>query len=215
MIGWIQRVLDPQQRMSEVLFGLIMALTFTGSISAATEGREEIRTALFAALGCNLAWGIVDAVMYLLSIITTRGRGLALTRQLQATTDRAAAHRVIAGALPEVVARLIRPEELEHLRLGVAGMRELPKRARLGKDDYLGALGVFVLVAVSTFPLVVPFMVMRDPVRALRTSHAIGLTLLFGVGWTLGRYSGQGAWRMGLSMVAVGVALVGLTIALG
>jgi hypothetical protein len=56
------RVLEPGERISEVLFGLIMVLTFTGSLSVAEAGREDIRTMLVGALGCNLAWGIIDAV---------------------------------------------------------------------------------------------------------------------------------------------------------
>ena len=65
------RVLDPVERVSEIVFGVIMAMTFTGSIHAASDGREEIRTLLFGALGCNVAWGLVDAVMYVLSDLTS------------------------------------------------------------------------------------------------------------------------------------------------
>ena len=48
---WLRRVkegavLSPVDRISEVLFGLIMVLTFTGAIGAATEGRQEIRQLL-------------------------------------------------------------------------------------------------------------------------------------------------------------------------
>ena len=50
-----ERVLDPVHRVSEVIFGLLMALSFTGALSVATAGREEIRTVMFTALGCNLA----------------------------------------------------------------------------------------------------------------------------------------------------------------
>lgn len=46
-----RRVLDPIDRVSEVLFGLIMVLTFTGSISVAEGGRESIHTMLFSAPG--------------------------------------------------------------------------------------------------------------------------------------------------------------------
>jgi hypothetical protein len=56
-----KRILDPVDRVSEILFGLIMLLTFTGSLSVAEAGREDIRTMLIGALGCNLAWGIIDA----------------------------------------------------------------------------------------------------------------------------------------------------------
>ena len=53
-------VLDPIERISEILFGLIMALTFTGTLSAASAGRAEVREMLLGAIGCNLAWGLVD-----------------------------------------------------------------------------------------------------------------------------------------------------------
>ena len=75
-----QHVLDPVERVSEVLFGLIMVLGFTGSMSAATAGRAEVREMLVGAIGCNLAWGIVDAVMYVMATVLSRSRGLAIPR---------------------------------------------------------------------------------------------------------------------------------------
>ncbi len=59
--------LSPVDRVSGVIFGLIMALTFTGTLSVATADRNEVRSMLIGALGCNTAWGLVDAVMYLLA----------------------------------------------------------------------------------------------------------------------------------------------------
>ena len=55
------RQLDPIERSSEVLFGLIMVLTFTGSLRITGADRDSVRTMLVAALGCNLAWGMIDA----------------------------------------------------------------------------------------------------------------------------------------------------------
>ena len=37
-----KRVLDPIDRVSEALFGLIMVLTFTGSLSVAEAGRDDV-----------------------------------------------------------------------------------------------------------------------------------------------------------------------------
>jgi hypothetical protein len=51
------RVLEPGERISEILFGLIMALTVTGATSVVAADRFQIRTMLIAALGCNVAWG--------------------------------------------------------------------------------------------------------------------------------------------------------------
>jgi len=52
-----KRILDPASRVSEILFGLIMALTFTCTLSAVEGGREDVRTMLLGAISCNVAWG--------------------------------------------------------------------------------------------------------------------------------------------------------------
>src|SRR5512147_1789849 len=80
------RVLDPVSRISEIIFGVLMALSFTGALNAATAGREEVRTMVLTALGCNLAWGLVDAVMYLVATMTGRARNATLrTRERRMT----------------------------------------------------------------------------------------------------------------------------------
>ena len=90
-----KRVLEPIERISEVLFGMIMVLTFTGSLSVAESGRAEVRTMLIGALGCNLAWGIIDAVLYLMGCLAQRGSGI---RTLKAGFCRAAITRVSSAA---------------------------------------------------------------------------------------------------------------------
>ena len=68
-----KRLLDPVERVSEILFGLIMALTFTLTISVVEADNKEVRSMLTAALSCNIAWGIVDAVMFTLASLAERG----------------------------------------------------------------------------------------------------------------------------------------------
>jgi VIT1/CCC1 family predicted Fe2+/Mn2+ transporter len=208
------RVLDPVDRASEVVFGLLMALTFTGSISVATAGHDEVRKMMAEALGCNLAWGLTDAVMYLVGIATERARGAKLLARLRSTTDTAAAHALIAGALPPRIAAVADSDELELLRQRLLASRDTRARP-LGRDDFLGALGVFLLVVLVTFPVVIPFAVIDTTALALRVSNAVALVTLFAAGWTLGRYAGANAWLSGAIMAALGTVLVGAIIALG
>ena len=105
--GGSARVLDPIARISEVLFGLIMALTFTGTISVATADREEIRTLLIAVLGCNIAWGLVDAVMFLMSATAERGHTELMLRALRRAATPQDAHRLIADAMPPGIAAML------------------------------------------------------------------------------------------------------------
>ena len=138
------RVLDPIDRVSEVLFGLIMVLTFTGSLSVAEAGRDDVRTMLIGALGCNVAWGIIDAMLYLMGGLAEKGRGLMTFRAVRKATDPQQAQRLIADALPPVVASILQPAELETMRQRLMQLPEPPARARLSKDDWLGATGVFL-----------------------------------------------------------------------
>src|ERR1044071_3675711 len=101
-----KRVLEPIDRVSEVLFGLIMVLTFTGSLSVAEAGREDVRTMFIGALGCNLAWGIIDGVLYLMGCLAEKGRGLFAFRAARKATDPVEAQRLIADALPPLIASI-------------------------------------------------------------------------------------------------------------
>jgi VIT1/CCC1 family predicted Fe2+/Mn2+ transporter len=101
------------------------------------------------------------------------------------------------------------------MRLRLKQLPEPPSRARLGKDDWRGAVGVFVLVFLSTFPVTIPFILMGDAMRAMRVSNAIAVALLFVAGYVFGRITGRPPVLVGMGMVGFGAALVGLTIALG
>ncbi|MCI0506697.1 MAG: VIT1/CCC1 transporter family protein [Gammaproteobacteria bacterium] len=208
-------VLDPVERVSEIIFGLIMALSFTGTVSAATAGSEEIRTVMFAALGCNLAWGLVDGVMYLVSLMTERTRNITLLRRVRGAAAAPEAHAIIADAMPGRLGGIVSEKALEEIRLRITALPEPPARGRLGRDDFAGALGVFLIVVLSTFPVVLPFMLFAEVPLAMRVSNAVALVTLFACGFALGRYAGGIPWRSGFAMAAIGVVLVIATIALG
>ena len=210
-----ERVLDPVERLSEILFGLIMVLSFTCSISAATSGEEEVGTVVAAAIGCNLAWGLVDAVMYLMTILFERGRGLTIARAVRATADPERGRKLVAEALPEPLDELFEGDALEVARARLVAMPKLREVPHLTGRDWKGALGVFLLVFISTFPVVLPFLFFSPLPRAIRISNAVAIAMLYVSGHLLGRYAGLRPVAMGLVMVAIGILLVGVTIALG
>ena len=103
-----KRVLDPVERISELLFGLIMALTFTCTLGVATADNMKVQTMLIGALGCNLAWGIIDAGVYLLARLHDQGRKILILLAMRQAPDLGTAQRIIADALPPVVASITR-----------------------------------------------------------------------------------------------------------
>jgi hypothetical protein len=213
--GSSRRLLDPVDRASEILFGLIMVLAITGSLSVARAGRTEVRTMLLAALGCNLAWGVIDGVFYLMGCLAESANKIRAWDAVRNGADPEEARRALAGALPAAVAAALQPAELEAMRLRVQALPEPPGRRLLRGHDWLAAAEVLLLVFLSTFPVVIPFIFVKDVRVALRVSNVIAVALLFVTGYLFGREIGRHAALTGIAMVVVGAALVALTIALG
>ncbi|VVN92722.1 hypothetical protein PS691_01998 [Pseudomonas fluorescens] len=86
---------------------------------------------------------------------------------------------------------------------------------RLGRDDFKGAFGVFLLVVFSTFPLVVPFLLLDQTALAVRVSNLVGLVVLFMAGWILAQYAGAKPWQGGMALAVTGTGLIAAIIALG
>ncbi len=210
-----KRLLGPAERIGEALFGLIMVLTFTGSLSVADAGRDDVRAMLIGAVGCNIAWGIIDAIFYLMDCLSEQAGRIRLLNTMRKAAAPEDAHRVIAESLPPLVAATLGPAEYESIREKLVRLPEPPSYPRLGKHDWLAALSVFVWVFAVTFPVAIPFIFMNPLARAMRVSNAIAIVLLFLCGYAFGRIAGYRRWLTGLGMVALGSALVAITIALG
>ncbi len=212
-----KRILEPHERISEVLFGLIMVLTFTGSLSVAEAGREDVRMMLIGALGCNIAWGIIDGVLYLMSCLAEKGRELGMLRALRVTDDPSRAQALIADSLPHSVALVLEPSEFESInhRLLQLPAPTRADRPRLTSREWLGALAVFLVVFLTTFPVAIPFLIMHNAHPAMRVSNAVAVAMLFATGYAFGRVTGARAGIMGVAMVVIGLVLVAITMALG
>lgn len=211
----MKRILDPTDRFSEILFGQIMVMTFTCTLSVAEAGREDVRTMLVGALGCNLAWGIVDGVMFVINTVALRARGHVLLRRLKAAADPAAGRRIIADTLPDRVAEAIGDDALESMRRKLAALPDPATGVSVRAQDFVPAGAVCLLVFLTTFPVTIPFMIFTSVKPAMRVSNLIANVILFLLGYSLGRYTGSHPWRLGFAMLLLGVTLVAITILLG
>ncbi|HEY3404685.1 MAG TPA: hypothetical protein VGK59_14950 [Ohtaekwangia sp.] len=208
-------VLNPVDRISEVLFGLIMVLTFTGAISASTDAREDVRELLWAALGCNVAWGFVDAIMYLMNIITERGHSILVVKKIHASKNPDESVQILKDEMQPSIAGLMTPLELNDL---CDRFKKLPVPSRkhllTGMDLWAG-VQIFLFVFLCTFPVAIPFAMIDDLPLAMRVSNAIALLLLFTGGFILAGYAGFRRVITAFIYMLIGVFLVSLTMALG
>jgi hypothetical protein len=205
--------------MGEILFGLIMTLTFTlaAGIVIEEEGRAGAQAMLLGILGCNLAWGIIDGVFYVLGQLFERGRLRRAGVLIRSTSSDVAARRIVADELDDSL-MLVTDEGTRRELYG--SIAERLRHAPLGSNalrraDVMGGLAAGWLVFACSFPAVLPFLFLEDLYLALRVSNLILIGLLFFVGWRAARHTLAKPWLAGVTFMLVGVLLVAVAIPLG
>jgi len=211
--------LDPGSHMGEALFGLIMTLTFTlgADLVIQEEGREGTRQMLIGILGCNLAWGIIDGVLYLLGCAFERGRVQRIGYEVRKARNPDQARQLVAGELDELLAPLTDPQQRDALYSAIVQRVKteptLPEP--ITRKDLLGGLESGLLVFSCSIPAVLPFLVFDQPQVALRVSNTILLALMYYLGYRHARHTLAKPWIAGFVFLLAGLFLVVLTIRLG
>ncbi len=215
----VHRFVDPTTSLGEILFGLIMTLTFTlgAGIIIEDEGREGARQLLIAVIGCNIAWGIIDGALYLVGELFGRGRLRRIGRMIRQSPTRTRAEALVAGELDELLGEITSDAERASLyRRIVENVHAKPPTANsLTRDDITGALMSCLLVILTSIPAAIPFLLFDDARFALRLSNGILLALLFITGFMWAKHTLSRPWIVGLSFLAGGIVLVVVAIALG
>ena len=215
---FVHRYLDPASRLGEVLFGLIMVLTITLTAGlTAEDGRAGVRQLLFAAIGCNIAWGLIDAVMYVMNCVTERVGKIHLVEAVQGAKTPEEAIALIKEDIDPDLSQMLTAENADALSRAMFTHISSARPAAKGitRDDIFGAIACFWLVFVSCLPAAIPFFIFRQPHLALRISNFLLIALLFLVGKKWGAYAHLNPFATGFTMVAIGLLLVGAAVLLG
>jgi hypothetical protein len=213
------KYLDPGSRMAEILFGLIMTLTFTLGADMIIEekGRTGANEMLVATVGCNVAWGVIDGIFYILGQLFERGRLRRVRLKVIKSTSDGDARSLVANELDELLSAVTEEGQRQSLYDSIVQrMRSEPlPPGRVFKSDLLGGLASGCLVFACSFPAALPFFFFDDPRLALRISNALLLLMLFLVGYRAAKETMARPWLLGSIFLLVGAALVVITIALG
>lgn len=211
--------LKPNESLAEVVAGLIMVLTFTLAASVVNGGGQDgARAALIGAVGCNVAWGIIDGVFYLMDCAFGRSRVNRIGQAVASAPDEAAALATIRGELDPLLEPIARSEDREHFYRGVRSALlegQLPHRRGLTRADVMGAVAIFCLVVATALPAVLPLLLISDPWIALRASNLLVIVLLFIVGYYWAGYIDINRWLAAFGLTGLGLALVAIAIPLG
>jgi hypothetical protein len=211
--------LKPSESLTEVVAGLIMALTFAlGASVLSGGGADGARAALVGVIGCNAAWGIIDGVLYMMASTFDRNRHLRIRRAIASAADEAVALAAIRSELDRYLASVTHVEDRERLYRSIRNalaQRRQPPHTGLVRDDLMGAIEIFSLVFATALPAVLPFLVIDHPWLALRLSNLLVVGLLFVVGYHWAKHVDVNPWWAGLGLLSLGLTMVAVAIPLG
>jgi len=222
--GFFSRYLDPIWRLSEMIYGILIVMTFTlafrsidaNTINAEMASGEAVRRMFLAAMGCTIAWGFIDGVMYIMTSLFERANSQRLVRTIQTAPDKQAAIAAIQDEMDEELS-VVDPADRQALYNTLyEGLRDVElKRTGVIRDDVMGAIAVALIAFVAVLPVVVPFLFIPDPVAAIRASNLIAVVMLFLIGYRWAKYVNANPWKIGALLSGVAVVIVMIAIPLG
>ena len=212
---WQKKTLNPLNRISAILLGLIMTLSFTCAISVAEKDHTDVKSMLFAIIGCNTAWALIEAVAYILTTLAVGGRKRTILDIIHQTKDPGLVRKIIANELPPFMSSIMKEEDLESIRQAVLDAPQEALPTPLSVTNIKVALAIFIIVVIAGTPVLLPFIFIQKVHLALRVSNFIAIVLIFTCGWFLGAYGGYRKLLTGLSLVLIGCILVIITVVLG
>ena len=215
----IHRFIDPGDALGEVMFGIIMTLTFTvGARYFMVKGEFDSNELIVGVVGCNIAWGVIDAVLFVLGALFFRSQRARFYHALRSAPDEQTALSAVADQFGLEDEPLSVPAE-ERAKLYQAilavGRRANPAPIGITKSDLTAAFLVFALVTFTAIPCVVPFLIIADESKALTVSNTVQVLLLFIGGYRWGSYTAVAPWKVGLTVAILGFGMCMLTVVLG
>ena len=218
MLGFISKHLAPVDRLAEIIYALLILLTFTLATKAINTAADA-QQLMLAALGCNIAWGMIDGVMYILTSVFERGRLYRFANLYHQAPNSSAALDAVASELDDTLAPLASEEERKQLYANIVSIvtdEKAPPRPGATREDLLGAVAILAIVVLALLPPVVPFLVFQsNALLALRVSNIVSISMLFIVGWHWAKYTGASRLKAGLALMSLGIVMVLISIPLG
>ncbi len=224
----LRKYLSPSDRLTEIIATIIMTMTIIIAIQFGIGiSNYSVRLIFVATLGCNIAWGLVDAVNYIFSEVFERGQHLHFIKVIKEMKNEEEAvtfiGKKIETKLDSAILDQIQPEErveiskrvFQHLSKSTSTTMK-PKPVHIVQDDIYGAVSVFILVIIVCMILLLPFLFLpNNLVLGYRITQIISLILFFLVGYRLALVTNRPKVRTGLIFVVLGTIIIIIVIFMG
>jgi hypothetical protein len=224
--GFLARVLDPLDRLVEGIYSVLIVLTFTlaaralqsQSGEATVDGSKVLMQLFVAALGCAIAWGLIDGAMYVLTCVFERGKDLRLYRLIRDAPSLEDGITVLSDELDDEMGTLATSAERRQIYTSLYERLRTspPPRGGFEKADFAGGFGVFIVALGAALPVVLPLVILPGSVEfRLRVTNLVAFVMLFAMGYRWGQYAGGKPLLTGLLLCLLGIIMMLVAIPLG
>ena len=118
-----------------------------GATQIGTGGEATVRDLLVAAFGCNIAWGMIDAAMFLLQQQFGRFRTHRTMRELQVLTDDERFRASVREELPPLIGPALTPETFAGIRRARRDLCAPRARRFWSREEFAAAALIWLLVS--------------------------------------------------------------------
>lgn len=205
----------------EMKCAIIMVLAMLGYLRLALVGPDDLefqKKMILIPLGAITAWGVIDGIMYVLLNLVQRGRQARLLSTIKSNKDQKTTRILIEDNLSSSVIDALSKEEREKIYdeiIKSANNIVVKKPQWVTKKDLLVIFFTFVVVFSTGSVLVIPFLVLNDPVLSIRVADLVGIIMLFFIGYWWGKVASRNKIRSAIGITLLGVGIVVITILLG
>ncbi len=210
--------LDPIDVLSTIFFSVLFALLFTlgygifihisgANLSFSSGYGMDL---FIAILGAVTAWGIIDGVMYVMTNVFQRGERHRLLQSLQMADSTETAIEIMADELDFILEPITTDEQRHDLYLDISNhlCKGQPQKVGLQQEDVLGALATVLVSVLAVLPSLLPFLVLpNNTMLAIRISNLVSFVILFGMGYSWGKYTHTNPWRTGMFLIILGLIM--------
>jgi len=208
ILTFIHEHLSTGSILAEAFYGIWMVVVVTSTIRAVDQPTADtVRVMMGAALGVNIAWGIIDGLTVMWANMVDRTKELELVNSLRTDHgDRALRDRVDRALRGTIVGNLSMEQRTRVVEMLEGGQPMEEVRVRSGREDYEAAVATALINFVLIFPVTLPYILfMNDLTLAMRTSQVIALLLFAGLGYA---YARNAKWNKLVTPIVFALAML-------
>ncbi len=214
---FIRRRLSTGLILAEEFYGIWMVTVVTGIVRASGEPTEQsVRIMLFAALGTNITWGVIDGLSSIYADLIDSIKEAELVYSLR--TDRGNQKNIQAAMnnLDDTIVRhLSKADQSKVIDMLQSGATGKPPEGRLTGEDYQVAFATFLIDFLMVFPVILPYIIFDSVHMAMLGSQLVATVAFIIIGSQLAKQAHMNRFKTALVFGLLGVYVIAFSYAFG